>query len=115
MISAEEKRRLDADTKLASDIATEIADRKAAVSDEAKLRSDADIVLDGKITTLGSTESTHFAYLDNKIAAETTRATAAESVVSARVDFLTVTSMLIEKKWIVYLLEHCRPGVFQIT
>ena len=37
---------------------------------------DADIALDGKITALTNTEFTHFPYLDNKTALETTRATA---------------------------------------
>jgi hypothetical protein len=57
---------MDADKKLTSDIATEIADRKSAISSEAKTRSDADIALDDKITALTNTEFTHFAYLDNK-------------------------------------------------
>lgn len=89
LISAEQKSRQDADTKLSGDIATEIADRKSAISAEAKSRSDADTVLDGKISALGETELTHFMYLDNKIALETTRAMSAESTLSSRVDFLT--------------------------
>jgi hypothetical protein len=89
LISAEEKSRQDADTKLACDIATEIAALQSAITAEAKTRSDADVALDGKITNLTGTELTHFMYLDNKIALETTRATATESVLTARVDFLT--------------------------
>jgi hypothetical protein len=89
LISAEQKSRQDADTKLSGDIATEIADRKSAITTEAKSRSDADAVLDGKISALGETELTHFMYLDNKIALETTRAMTAESSLSSRVDFLT--------------------------
>jgi hypothetical protein len=73
----------------AIDIATEIADRKSAITAEAKSRSDADAVLDGKISALSETELTHFMYLDNKNALETTRAMSAESSLSSRVDFLT--------------------------
>jgi hypothetical protein len=89
LISAEAKTRGDADTVLDGKISTEIADRKSAISAEAKSRSDADAVLDGKISALTETELTHFMYLDNKIALETTRAMAAESSLSSRVDFLT--------------------------
>ena len=42
-----------------------------------------------KFSALSETELTHFMYLDNKIALETTRAMAAESSLSSRVDFLT--------------------------
>jgi hypothetical protein len=89
LISAEAKTRGDADTVLDGKISTEIADRKSAISAEAKSRSDADAVLDGKISALTETELTHFMYLDNKIALETTRAMSAESTLTSRVDFLT--------------------------
>ena len=89
LISSEQKSRQDADTKLSGDLVTEIADRKSAVTAEAKSRSDADTVLDGKISALTETELTHFMYLDNKIALETTRAMSAESTLTSRVDFLT--------------------------
>jgi len=89
LISAEQKSRQDADTVLDGKISTEIADRKSAISAEAKTRGDADTVLDGKISALSETELTHFMYLDNKIALETTRAMSAESSLSSRVDFLT--------------------------
>jgi hypothetical protein len=89
LISAEQKSRQDADAVLDGKISTEIADRKSAISAEAKSRSDADVVLDGKISALSETELTHFMYLDNKIALESTRAMSAESTLSSRVDFLT--------------------------
>ncbi len=60
-----------------------------AITAEAKSRSDADDALDGKISALSGTELAHFANLDNKIAEETTRATAAEGALTARFDFLT--------------------------
>ncbi len=91
LISAEEKSRIDADKKLATDLAIEVADRKSAITVEAKSRrADADLVLYGKISTLSGAESTHFAYLGNKIAEVSTRANAAEAALSGRIDLLTV-------------------------
>ncbi len=81
---------MDADTKLAGDIANEVADRKSAISAEAKSCSDADLVLDGKISALSGVEATHFAYLEIKIAEEAKSRADADSASSGRIDFLTV-------------------------
>ena len=53
-ISSEAKTREDADSdsKLTTDLTTELGDRKSAISTEANTRSDADVVFDGKIIWL---------------------------------------------------------------
>lgn len=91
-IQTEKTRAEGAELVLRTDLATEVADRKTAVSDEAKLRSDADTVLDSKISTLSALESSHFTEVKALVDAEKDRALAAESLLSGRISFLTANS-----------------------
>jgi len=91
-IQTEKSRAEGAELKLTTDLATEVADRKTAVSDEAKQRADADTVLDGKISALSTLEASHFAEVKALVDAEKSRAETAESLLSGRISFLTANS-----------------------
>jgi hypothetical protein len=91
-IQTEKSRAEAAELVLRTDLASEVTDRKTAVSDEAKHRADADTVLDGKISSLSALESSHFTEVKALVDAEKSRAETAEGVLSGRISFLTANS-----------------------
>lgn len=91
-IQTEKTRAEGAELVLRTDLAQEVTDRKSAVSDEAKLRTDADTVLDNKISTLSTLEASHFAEVKALVDAEKSRAETAEGLLSGRISFLTANT-----------------------
>ena len=92
MINSESTRALGIESGLRTDLTAEVADRKTAISGEAKSRSDADLALgvriDNEITRATGAEVANFQTLDGYVATETARAMTKENSLQAQVNFM---------------------------
>ena len=92
MINTESTRALSVEASLRTDLNTEIADRKTAITGEAKSRSDADLALgvriDSEISRATSVEVANFQILDGYIATEQARAMTKENSLQSQVNFI---------------------------
>ena len=92
LIGTESTRALGIEAGLRSDLNTEIADRKSAITSKAKSRSDADLALgvrvDDEISRAQAAEVSNFQTLDGYIATERTRAMLKESLLTNQVNFM---------------------------
>lgn len=91
MINSESTRALGIEGGLRTDLNTEIADRKSAISGEAKSRSDADLALgvrvDNEITRATGVETSNYSTLDGLITIEKNRAIAKENSLQTQLNF----------------------------
>ena len=92
LINTESSRALGIETGLRSDLTTEVAERKSAISGEAKSRSDADLALgvriDNEISRATNAEVSNFQLLDGYIAEEKVRAMTKENSLQNQVNFI---------------------------
>jgi hypothetical protein len=92
LITAEAKTRGDADTKLTSDFAQVVLDRKAAITQKQKDRKPADdalgVRIDEEKARAEDVEFAHFAFVDNKLAEETARVMTRENGLQNQVNFI---------------------------
>ena len=92
MINTEATRALGIEGTLRTDLTAEIADRKTAITGEAKSRSDADLALgvrvDTEIARAQAAEVANFQTLDGYIATEQARAMTKENSLQSQVNFM---------------------------
>ena len=92
MINTEATRALGIEGTLRTDLTAEIADRKTAITGEAKSRSDADLALGVRVDTeyarAYSVEVANFQTLDGYIATEQARAMTKENSLQSQVNFM---------------------------
>ena len=92
LVNSESTRAIAVETGLRSDLTTEVAERKAAISIEAKSRSDADLSLgvriDNEISRATNAEVSNFQLLDGYIAEEKVRAMTKENSLQNQVNFI---------------------------
>ena len=92
MINTEATRALGIEGTLRTDLTAEIADRKTAITGEAKSRSDADLALGVRVDTeyarAYSVEVANFQILDGYIATEQARAMTKENSLQSQVNFM---------------------------
>ena len=91
MINSESVRALGIEGGLRTDLTTEIADRKTAVSGEASTRSSADLALgvrvDNEISRATGVETSNYSALDGLITVEKNRAIAKENSLQTQLNF----------------------------
>jgi hypothetical protein len=92
MINTESTRALGVKASSRTDLNTEIADRKSAITGEAKSRSDSDIALgvriNNEISRAQAAEVSNFQTLDGYIATEQARAMTKENSLQSQVNFI---------------------------